>query len=318
MTAIGKFHNLIVILGPTASGKTTLAVSIARRLGSEILSADSRQVYRGMDLGTGKDLREYSIDGRAIPYHLIDIVEPSQEYNLFEFQRAFFHSFDALRRRNLVPIMAGGTGLYIDAVVRSYRMAQVPENAELRRELEKEDEASMERRLRTLVARLHNQTDLRNRGRLIRAIEIAEYTQSHGFPADEKLPVVNPFVIGVRLPREEILRRIELRLLERLEAGMIEEVRRLRDGGLSWEKLESFGLEYRYIGSYLQGNMTYKEMVLTLQKRINQFSKRQMTWFRKMERTGVAIHWIDGPDADRALALIDGAGITGRLNYEGF
>lgn len=297
--------NLLVVLGPTASGKTGLAVRLARDIGGEILSADSRQVYRGMNLGTGKDLSEYIRGGDAVPVHLIDICDPAEEFNVFTFQNLFYPCFQEILRRGKIPILTGGTGLYLDSVLRGYRMPAVPENQRLREKLAGEGMESLQQHLRLLCPDVHNTTDLMERKRLIRAIEIVEFSREH--PHAEKPPVtVSPLTIGIRCDRNDLRRKITLRLQNRLEAGMIDEVRRLHDRGIAWERLESFGLEYRYISLHLQEKITWKEMFQTLNTRIHQFAKRQETWFRRMERYGVRIHWIEGADEDAALRLIAG------------
>jgi tRNA dimethylallyltransferase len=298
-------HNLLVILGPTASGKTGLAIRLARRIGGEILSADSRQVYRGMDLGTGKDLAEYGRDGDFVPFHLIDICDPEEEFSVFAFQELFYPCFRDILRRGRIPVLAGGTGLYLDAILRGYRMVAVPENPELRERLDGEQMESLCRRFRSLCPDAHNLTDLLERNRLIRAIEIAEFSQTH--PHDLEMPIdVSPLVIGIRCERNDLRRKITLRLQARMDAGMIDEVRCLHDRGVAWKRLESFGLEYRYISLYLQQKITREEMFQTLNTRIHQFSKRQETWFRRMERNNVRIHWIKGADEEAALDLITG------------
>ena len=296
-------YNLIVILGPTATGKTRVAARLAKERGSEILSADSRQVYRGMDLGTGKDLSEFLVDGVKVPYHLIDIVDAGHEFNLFEYQRLFYRCFSELSGRGIVPIMVGGTGLYIEAVVSGYTMLEVPEDLSLREELRDMDMDAMRERLLKSNPALHNTTDTQDRDRLVRAIEIAEYTKGHE-GADEH-PIMRPFVIGIRCERTILRERITERLRQRVDAGMIEEVRGLHDRGVSWERLDSFGLEYRYVGRYLQGKMDRDDMVSQLGTRIHQFAKRQMTWFRRMERRGVVIHWIEAADYDSLKALVE-------------
>ena len=302
-----EYRNLLVLLGPTASGKTGLAILLARRIGGEILSADSRQVYRGMDLGTGKDLTEYGRCGDIVPFHLIDICDPEEEFSVFAFQELFYPCFREILRRGRIPVLVGGTGLYLDAVLRGYRMVAVPDNPELRERLAGDQIQSLQRRFLSLCPDAHNSTDLLERNRLIRAIEIAEFSQAH--PHDLKTPiVVSPLVIGIRCERNDLRRKITLRLQARLEAGMVDEVQRLHDRGIAWKRLESFGLEYRYISLHLQQKITWEEMFQTLNTRIHQFAKRQETWFRRMERNGVRIHWIEGADEDAALDLI--AGLT--------
>ena len=298
-----KRHDLLVILGPTATGKTGLAVGLARRIGGEIISADSRQVYRGMDLGTGKDLTEYSRGGANVPCHLIDILDPMEECSVFTYQKLFYRCFEEITRRGKIPLMVGGTGLYLDAVIRGYRLPEVPENRALREDLQGEEMASLRRRFLSLCPEVHNTTDLRERKRLIRAIEIADFTRHHSGDDRPRIPI-SPLVLGIRYEREALRRRITDRLEARLAAGMIDEVRALQEKGLGWERIDSFGLEYRYIGLYLQGLMTREEMVRVLNTRIHQFAKRQETWFRRMEKNGVRIQWIENTDVAEAISLI--------------
>jgi tRNA dimethylallyltransferase len=281
--------NLLVILGPTASGKTRLAVGAARALGGEIVSADSRQVYRGMDLGTGKDLAEYE----EVPYHLIDIVDPGYEFSVFEFQRRFFEAFADIRERGRLPILVGGTGLYLDAVLKGYRLVEVPENPELRRELAELDQDALAARLLELRPDLHNSTDLLDRQRLVRAIEIAEGEEAAGAGLPP-LPSLRPLVFGIRWERQTLRRRITARLKERLEQGLIEEVARLHEEGVPWATLEYYGLEYRFVARHLQGELNRNDMFQKLNSAIHDFAKRQETWFRRMERQGTKIHWLEG------------------------
>ncbi len=297
--------NLIVILGPTASGKTRLAVRLAYDMASEIISADSRQVYRGMDIGTGKDLSEYIIDGIAVPYHLIDIVDPDYEFNVFEYQRRFFKCFSELSARSIIPVMTGGTGLYIESVIGNYRMLEVPENQALRRELETEDLQVLRERLLRLNPHVHNTTDLLDRKRLIRAIEIQEFTKRQAGDVDLNLPPIFPLVIGIRWDRTILRQKITRRLKDRLESGMIEEIRKLNASGISWEKLDYFGLEYRYVGLYIQGKLSYNDMFLKLNTRIHQFAKKQETWFRRMEKRGIEINWLKGADYTSIRKIIN-------------
>lgn len=289
-------HNLIVILGPTASGKTQLAVRLAKDMGSEIISADSRQVYRSMDIGTGKDLSEYVVNGVSVPYRLIDIVDPTYEFNVFEYQKRFYKSFSEISSRAIIPIMVGGTGLYIESIIMGYRMMEVPENPALREELEKESMQELVKRLLTLNPEVHNTTDLKDRKRCIRAIEIMEYARAGKGAYEVNHPIIIPLVIGVRWERDILRQRITNRLIERLQSGMIDEVKRLHESGTGWEKLNYFGLEYRYVGLYLQGKISYDDMFQKLNTRIHQFAKRQETWFRRMEKRGIKIFWIDGND----------------------
>jgi len=294
--------NLIVILGPTASGKTALAARLARDIGSEIISADSRQVYRGMNLGTGKDTDEYCVDGLPVPYHLIDIVNPDEDFSVFDYQKRFFRCFSELSGRGILPVMAGGTGLYIEAVIQGYGMHEVPENEDLRRELAGQGMDELRHRLLSRRPAAHNTTDLKDRARLIRAIEIAEHADGDSPP--ESRPPIVPLVIGIHWDRVVLRQRITDRLHRRLSAGMIEEVRMLRDAGIGWERLFYFGLEYRYIGLYLQGRMDYGEMCRTLETKIHQFAKRQETWFRRMERRGIRIHWVESGDSAAITRIV--------------
>ena len=297
-------YNLIVILGPTASGKTRMAARLARETGSEIISADSRQVYRGMDIGTGKDMGDYIIDGVAVPHHLIDIVDPDYEFNVFEYQKHFFICFAQMTSRRFIPIMAGGTGLYIESVLRGYRMSFVPENPHLRKELDEADMEMMVKKLLDLNPAVHNTTDLLDRKRLIRAIEIAEHMKIHEGRDNPSVPSIVPLVIGIRWERSVLRRRITDRLRERLASGMVEEVKRLHESGIVWEKLDYFGLEYRYVGLYLQGKIRYNDMFQILNTRIHQYAKKQETWFRRMEKQGIEIHWTPGDDYDAMKALL--------------
>jgi tRNA dimethylallyltransferase len=301
----GERYNLLVILGPTASGKTGLAVDLARRIDGEIVSADSRQVYKRMDLGTGKDLSEYSRGGATVPCHLIDILDPSEEFNVFAYQKLFYRCFQEIIERGKVPLMVGGSGLYIEAVIRGYRLPAVPVNQSLRDELAGEEMEFLRRRFLALHPRVHNRTDLRDRERLMRAIEIAEFTHNHQQEAGFRIPL-SPLVVGIRCERETLRRKITDRLKARLTSGMIEEVRDLHETGIVWEKIDSFGLEYRYIGFYLRGSITREELFRILNIRIHQYAKRQETWFRRMERNGVRIHWIESNDSDSVIALISG------------
>ena len=295
--------NLIVILGPTASGKTTLAARLAKVLGSEIISADSRQVYRGMDMGTGKDIAEYCVEGVAIPCHLIDIVDPNVDFSVFDYQQRFFQCFDEIKSRGVLPVLAGGTGLYLESVLHGYRMCAVPEDQVLRNEFATEPMEGLVRRFLTLRPMPHNKSDLLDRSRLIRAIEIAEHSRLD--PVLQPLPRIEALVVGVRWERRLLRERITERLRQRLAAGMIEEVQLLHASGVSWERLNYFGLEYRYIGLYLQGLMDYQAMFETLNTKIHQFAKRQETWFRRMERNGTVIHWLDGADHDSLRQIIE-------------
>ena len=291
--------NLLVILGLTASGKTRLGVELARLLGGEIISADSRQVYRGMDIGSGKDLTEYG----EIPYHLIDIVDPGYAFNVFEFQHRFFQAFADIRSRGRLPVMVGGSGMYLEAVLKGYRLVPVPENAELRRELASLSSQALTERLKKATTRLHNTTDLLERDRLIRAIEIAEYEMFH---QPEPMPEITPLIFGIRREREVVRQRITERLRARLAEGMIEEVEGLHRSGIAYETLDFYGLEYRYVAKYLQGELNWNDMFQKLNSAIHDFAKRQDNWFRRMERQGTVIHWLagDGDPLAEALQII--------------
>ena len=291
-------ENTIVVLGPTASGKTRLGVGLAREMGGEIISADSRQVYRGLDIGSGKDLSEYVIDGIAIPYHLIDIADLSEEFSVFDYQRRFYEAFTSLQSRGVLPVVVGGTGLYLEAALKGYRMVAVPENAELRAELAALSDRQLADRLRSVKERLHNVTDLEDRDRMIRAIEIAVYSRDH---EPEPAPDIRPLILGARWERHDLRARIRLRLLERIKAGMIEEVVQLYEKGAPWERLERLGLEYRFVAEYVQGRIRAKnDLLQKLYNAICQYAKRQDTWFRRMERNGFTVHWI--PRADFRVA----------------
>lgn len=288
--------NLLVILGPTASGKTRLGVELAQRLSGEIVSADSRQVYRGMDIGTGKDLAEYG----EIPYHLIDIVDPGYDFNVFQFQRRFEKVYGEITNRGRLPLLVGGTAMYLDAVLRGYRLNEVPENTLLRRELADLDHETLIERLRASNPRLHNSTDLLDRSRLVRAIEIAE----HKAPEQPSfMPELSPLILGIRWERPVLCQRITERLKLRLEQGMIEEVENLHRSGVPFETLEFYGLEYRFIARYLQGNLSRNDMFQKLNSAIHDFAKRQGNWFSRMERHGTVIHWLQGAEDPLAEAL---------------
>jgi tRNA dimethylallyltransferase len=283
--------NLIVILGPTASGKTRLAARLAFDFRGEIISADSRQVYRNMNIGTGKDLNEYIVDGRHISYHLIDIVEPGNEFNVFEFQKRFYEIFNCIQARESLPVLVGGTGLYLESVLCRYDMPEAPINSEARADLKRKTKSELQKILCELKPRLHNRTDLDDKERLIRAIEIERARNANSQNRLEKHEI-KAAVFGIKLERAVLRHRITKRLEERLEQGMVEEVSSLHSAGLSWPKLENFGLEYRFIAQYLQHKITFDEMKNKLNIAIHQFAKRQETWFRRMEKKGVIINWI--------------------------
>ena len=293
-------YDLISILGPTASGKTTFAAALAAALDTEIISADSRQVYRRMDLGTGKDLADYVVDGRPVPYHLIDIAEPGTKYNVFEYQRDFLHAYESIRAKGRTPIVCGGTGLYLESVLRGYRLLPVPENPALRAALAGKSLAELTERLKQYKT-LHNTTDVDTPKRAIRAIEIEEYYRHVPPEAERPFPKLRSLILGVDIGRDERRARISQRLRQRLAEGMVDEVRCLLDEGIAPEDLTYYGLEYKFLTLYAIGRLTYDDMVRQLEIAIHQFAKRQMTWFRGMERRGFTIHWIDAslPTAEK-------------------
>ena len=283
-------YELITMLGPTASGKTALAAALAFELDTEIISADSRQVYRGMTLGTGKDLSEYVVNGKSIPYHLIDICDPGEKYNIFEFQRDFHKVFTSLKTKGKLPVLCGGSGLYIEAVLRGYRLLDVPENHELRENLKDKSLDELGKMLRS-YKKLHNKTEVDSVQRAIRAIEIEEYYLKQK-PDQRDYEPIDSLIIGVDIDRDLRREKISRRLKSRLEEGMIDEVKKLLESGISAEDLIYYGLEYKYLTLYLTGALTYQEMYNQLEIAIHQFAKRQMTWFRGMERRGLTIHWL--------------------------
>jgi len=283
---------MITILGPTASGKTPLAAALAKEIGGEIISADSRQGYRRMDIGTGKDLADYA----GVPYHLIDICEPGTKYNLFQYQQDFYDAYQDIRSRDVFPVLCGGTGLYIEAVLKGYKLSPVPQNPVLRQQLEGQSLDALTQMLKELKAKngsnMHNKTDVDSCQRAIRAIEIETYNLEHPTPRRE-LPPVDSLIIGVNIDRELRREKITRRLKARLEEGMVNEVKALLDSGIPAEDLIYYGLEYKFVTEYVIGKTTYEEMFQRLEIAIHQFAKRQMTWFRGMERRGFVIHWIE-------------------------
>ena len=299
-----KKYELITIWGPTASGKTALAAALAGRLDTEIISADSRQLYRGMDIGTGKDLADYVVDGKSIPYHLIDICDPGYKYNVFEYQHDFFRVFTSLRERGLVPILCGGTGLYIEAVLDVYKLLDVPPNPALRELLGGKSLSELETILASYKV-LHNKTDVDSVQRAIRAIEIEEFYRTQAPDVREYAPL-NSLIVGVDIDRELRREKISRRLRARLDEGMVEEVRRILSNGVAPDDLIYYGLEYKFLTLYIIGRLTYEEMVCQLEIAIHQFAKRQMTWFRGMERRGCTIHWLDAtlPMADKVDQIL--------------
>ena len=287
---------MITILGPTASGKTTLAAHLAARLHAEIISADSRQVYCGMDIGTGKDLADYTVEGHRVPYHLIDICEPGTKYNLFRYQQDFLDCYEDIRNRGVLPILCGGTGLYIEAVLKGYSLSPVPQNAELRKDLEDKSLEELTVMLVELKAKnhslMHNKTDVDSCQRAIRAIEIETYNLTK--PTEERqCPPIESLIIGVDIDRETRRKKITSRLKVRLEEGMLDEIDGLLKQGVPAEDLIYYGLEYKFVTEHLVGKLSYNEMFRQLEIAIHQFAKRQMTWFRGMERRGFTIHWIN-------------------------
>ena len=287
---------MITILGPTASGKTPVAAHLAAEIGGEVISADSRQVYRRMDIGTGKDLEDYTVDGQQIPCHLIDIREPGTKYNLFEYQQDFFDAYQDIRGRGAVPILCGGTGLYIEAVLKGYHLSPVPQNQALRESLEGKSLAELTSMLTQLKAKtgsnMHNTTDVDSCQRAVRAIEIETYNIENPTPRRE-LPPVDSLIIGLDIDRELRREKITRRLKARLDEGMVDEVKSLLEEGIPADDLIYYGLEYKFVTEYLTGKTTYDEMYTRLEIAIHQFAKRQMTWFRGMERRGFKINWID-------------------------
>jgi len=303
-------YNIITILGPTASGKTAFAAALADSFQTEIISADSRQVYRGMDIGTGKDLADYVVEGRAVSYHLIDICDAGEKYNVYEYQHDFHRAYADIISRGKLPILCGGTGMYIEAVLKGFRLLSVPENPELRKSLEGKSLDELKTVLSGYTA-LHNSTDLDSAKRAIRAIEIAEYTEVQQADYHEFSPL-NSLVVGVDIDREERREKITRRLKARLNEGMIDEVKALLDKGVAADDLIYYGLEYKFVTQYLLGELTYVEMFAQLEIAIHQFAKRQMTWFRGMERRGFSIHWIDSklPTTEKVEMVRELAGLN--------
>lgn len=292
--------DLITILGPTATGKTKLAVQLADFFNGEIISADSRQVYRGMNIGTGKDLSEYTINSNQIIYHLIDVVDPKEEFDLYKFQQMFYKSFEEIKFKKKLPFLVGGTGMYLSSILQNYNLSKADfENA--LQEYSAFDDEKLRDILKTLNPKLHNSTDLTDRNRIIKAIAVSKASSKMDGAAK-----LNSLNIGVNLSRDEIKKRITARLKKRLdEEGMIDEVKSLLKSGVSYDKMFFFGLEYKFIAQYLKGELNKNDMFQKLNSAIHSFAKRQMTWFRKMEREGVVINWIDGPDFNKAKELIE-------------
>ena len=284
--------NMITILGPTASGKTALAANVACRMNGEVISADSRQVYRNMDIGTGKDYDDYIIEGREVPCHLVDICNAGEKYSVYRYQKDFLAVYNEISGRNKLPVLCGGTGMYIESVLKGYRLLKVPVNKSLRDNLERKTMDEMKDILEG-YGDLHNITDISQRKRLIRAIEIVKYYSNHNIE-EEEFPEINSLVAGIKFDRNSRRKRISDRLKDRLKGGMIEEVNSLLESGVSEETLIYYGLEYKFITRHIQGELSYDEMFSQLETSIHRFAKRQMTWFRRMEKNGIEIKWLDG------------------------
>lgn len=305
---INSKYDMLTILGPTAGGKTSVATRMAFILNGEIISADSRQVYRGMDLGTGKDLDDYVVDGVSIPYHLIDIVNAGYKYNVYEYQHDFLDVYEDVVKRKKFPVFCGGSGMYLEAVLKGYKLINVPNNEDLRKDLENKLQEELIHKLESFK-RLHNRSDIDTRKRLIRAIEIETYYQNHP-EIDYNFPTINSLIVGIKYDRNSRRKRITQRLKQRLDEGMLDEVKRILDSGVSPDDLIYYGLEYKYLTKHLIGEITYDEMFKQLEVAIHQFAKRQMTWFRGMERKGFKIYWLDGyasmkDKTDRILDLLN-------------
>lgn len=299
-----KKYNCIIILGPTAVGKTAIGVAVARSFDGEIISADSRQTYRHLDIGSGKDLADYeaSKEGPAVPYHLIDITELPAEYNVYNYQQDFYKAFKDITERGRLPVVVGGTGMYIDAIVRDYQLVILPENKKLHEELEATPLEVLAERLLKLQPDLHTKCDLLEKDRVIKALEIIEAKKQGVDSTSVQRPDIRPLIIGTTLPRPQLWENISIRLRERLDGGMVEEVQSIHDSGISWERLEKLGLEYRFCSQFLQGKIASKEDLYEgLFVAIRQFAKRQETWFRMMEKKGVEIHWLDAGSKEERI-----------------
>ena len=299
-----KKYNCIIILGPTAVGKTAIGVAVARAFDGEIISADSRQTYRHLDIGSGKDLADYEVskEGPAVPYHLIDITELPAEYNVYNYQQDFYKAFKDITERGRLPVVVGGTGMYIDAIVRDYQLVILPENKKLHEELEATPLEVLAERLLKLQPDLHTKCDLLEKDRVIKALEIIEAKKQGVDSTSIQRPDIRPLIIGTTLPRPQLWENISIRLRERLDGGMIEEVQSIHDSGISWERLEKLGLEYRFCSQFLQGKIASKEDLYEgLFVAIRQFAKRQETWFRMMEKKGVEIHWLDAGSKEERI-----------------
>jgi len=292
-------NQLLVVLGPTAVGKTQIAVQLANRLNGEIISADSRQVYRNMDIGSGKDLGEYQVDGKQIPYHLIDILDAGEAYDVFHFQKDFYKILSSILKRDNLPILCGGTGMYLEAALSKTQFLEVPVDEKLRLEIKSSSAEELQEKLKGLNQKLHNTTDLMERDRLIRAIEIATYQKSH---QAQPSPLKSYRLFGIHMEREALRERIKIRLDRRLEQGMIEEVESLLNTGIDAERLFYYGLEYRYLAQYLMGETDYDQMYISLLQAIRRFAKKQMSWYRRMERKGEKIEWFDAEEGAEELS----------------
>ena len=302
-------YNCVVILGPTAVGKTSIGVSVAHALDGEIISADSRQTYRRLDIGSGKDICEYCVNGRQIPYHLIDIVDLPAEYTVYDYQKDFYKAFEDIIQRKKRPVIVGGTGMYLDAIIRDYKLVNLQEDKVLHEELESTPLEVLCERLLKEQPDLHVKADLQEKERVIKAIEIIEAKKRGNDTTSDYRPIINPFIIGTTISREQLWQNISIRLKERLDEGMLDEVSSIHEDGISWERLEKLGLEYRYCSLFLQGKIATKdELFEQLFIAIRQFSKRQQTWFRMMEKKGVKIHWLEPASKEerinQALQLI--------------
>ncbi len=292
--------NLVTVLGPTAVGKTCFAVKLANKFNGEIISADSRQVYKNMDLGTGKDYQDYNIAGNNIPYHLIDIVDPHDEYNLYKFQSDFYKTFKILYKKNKLPFLVGGTGLYIDSILRKYQLKESSLDNTAIKQYQCFSLDELKSKLLSIKPNLHNTTDLNEKDRLIKALIIAETKNTENVNTQQ----ITSLTIGIKAEREIVKQRITVRLKKRLQSGMIEEVEKLIDEGVTTERLKLFGLEYKFVAMYLSGELNYNDMFQKLNSAIHKFAKRQMTWFRKMEKEGTKIHWLENNEFNAAVALI--------------
>lgn len=299
-----KKINIVIVCGPTASGKTSLGVSIASNFMGEIISADSRQVYRSMNIGTGKDLFEYTTDTQEIPYHLIDIADPAEVYTLYDYKRDFKNAYEEICGRKKVPIIVGGTGLYIEAVLRNFDIPAIPEDPGYRSELMNKEKSWLKKELYKCAIDLYEKTDLSSKKRIVRALEVAMHRKNTIDRCDLQFPDLNPLILCTRWDRQELRNRIDARLNERLEQGMVEEVKRLLESGITRSRFSLFGMEYKHIARYLDGEVNYEKMVDDLKTAIHQLAKRQNTWFRGMERRGSMIHWIDNANKETALSII--------------